>query len=141
MPYVPKTSSVSSKKFQESCGKEESDGSSQSASRVKYPFSHVHHYLKIKDESRRVPSRREAEAVSMSERCDWIRDILSANNLGNDYQYHPLASWLKFYRISLSQYQRHVPDNRKKRWSKKVKPQSIKFSSDSEAEDEDSNVG
>ncbi len=51
MPYVPKTSSVSSKKLQESCGKEESDDSSQSASRVKYPFSHVRHYLKIKDES------------------------------------------------------------------------------------------
>ncbi len=52
MKYVPKTSSVSSKKLQESYGKEESDSSSQSASKVKYPFSHVHRYLKIKDESR-----------------------------------------------------------------------------------------
>ncbi len=72
MKYVPKTSSVSSKKLQESYGKEELDSSSQSASKIKYPFSHVHRYLKVKDESRRAPSRREAEAMSMSECCDWI---------------------------------------------------------------------
>ncbi len=79
--------------------------------------------------------------MSISERCDWIQDVLLANNFGNDYQYHPPASWLEFYKISLSQYQRHVPDNRKKQWSKKVKPPSNKFSSDSDAEDEDSDVG
>ncbi len=61
-------------------GKDDSDHSSLSASKKKYPFSHVCRYLKVKDSSRRAPTRAESKNVPVKQRCDWIQETLQANN-------------------------------------------------------------
>ncbi len=45
----------------------DTDSSSLSASNRKYPFSHVHHYLKVKDESRCAPLCATADTISLRE--------------------------------------------------------------------------
>ncbi len=64
-----------------------------------------------------------------------------ANNFEIEHHYQPPVSWLDYYRISLTQYQTHVLDNRNKHKTKKFKPPSVQFSSDSDAKDEDSDIG
>ncbi len=105
MPSVIRFGSSLSKGSHQSQKRDESDSSSLSASNVKYPFSHMHRYLRIKDKSQQVPSRVDAEAVSIGEHCEWIRDVLINNNFSDNYQYHPPISWLYYYKVPLALYQ------------------------------------
>ncbi len=121
-----------SRQFQSS---DETGSSTLSASNMKYPFSHVRRYLRVKDESQRAPTRANADLVSPRERCEWIRDVLTANNFDVDYRYHPPCSWLDYYKIPLEEYQRHIPDTRGQKAKKKFRPPLVQSSSDSESED------
>ncbi len=138
MPHVTRFGLNLSKRSHQNQKRNESDSSSMSASNVKYPFLHMCHYLRIKDESLQAPSRTDAEAVSIKECCKWIRDVLMNNNFSDNYQYHLPISWLDYYKISLAHYQKYIPDNRNKSNIKKMKPLTVHFNASSESELESS---
>ncbi len=117
-----------------------SDNLSLSVSNKKYPFFHVRRYLKVKDESRRAPSRAEAKNVPLKQRCNWICKILQANNFDKECHYNPPFSWLDYYQISAKQYRENVPDFRDDKFKRKkiVKLPLAQSSSESESEEESS---
>ncbi len=88
----------------------------------------------MKDESRRAPSKKQFRTLSINERCDSIRSVLTANNFSENLWYHPLNSWLEYYGVSLTYYQRFIPDNRLRNKSRKTKSPVV--SSESEVESE-----
>ncbi len=61
-----------------------------------------------------------------------------ANNFDWNYHCNPPCSWLDYYRISIEQYQKHVPDLRKNTSERKtrIRPPPVQSSSKSDAESE-----
>ncbi len=141
MPTVSKPSSQLSRDSHHGHDQSESESSSLSASKNTYPFNHVHRYLKMKDESCRAPSRKQTSALPINERCDTIRSTLTANNFSENLWYHPPNCWLEYYGVSLTDYQKYIPDNRPKSKARKPKSLVVSSKSETEVESEDSEEG
>ncbi len=56
-----------------------------------------------------APKGAEVMLVSDREHCERIRDCLIQNKMV-DYQFYPPVSWLDYYRMTIDDYQRHIPD-------------------------------
>ncbi len=134
MPTVPKPSLQLSRESHQSHSQSDSESSSLSTSKNTYPFNHVRRYLKMKDERRRAPSKKQILTLPINECCDSIRSTLTANNFSENLWYHPPNSWLEYYGVSLIDYQKYFPDNRLR--SKARRTKSPVVSSESEVESE-----
>ncbi len=141
MPNVPKPSYQLSKGSHHGHDQSDSESSGLSASKNTYPFNHVCRYLKMKDESRRAPSRKQTSALPINKCCDTIRSTLTANNFSENLWYHPPNCWLEYYGVSLTDYQKYIPDNRSKTKAKKSKSPVVSSESETEVKSEGSKEG